>query len=85
MALGWYEAHTSVDNQLARLRMLLIMVHSVVEQAERVHIATCGSVAAPVALGSLARRAGRGRGAGVLRLFRSRQQHAVQKEATSRQ
>ena len=40
MALGWYEAHTSVDNQLARLRMLLIMVHSVVEQAERVHIAT---------------------------------------------
>jgi hypothetical protein len=29
-----------VDNQLARLRMLLIMVHSLVDQAERVHIAT---------------------------------------------
>ena len=29
-----------MDNQLARLRMLLIMVHSVVDQAERVHIAT---------------------------------------------
>ena len=40
VALGWYEAHTSVDNRLARLRMLLIMVHSVVDQGERVHIAT---------------------------------------------
>ena len=40
VALGWYEAHTSVDNQLVRQRMLLIMVHSVVDQTERVHIAT---------------------------------------------
>jgi signal transduction histidine kinase len=37
-AVGRYEAHASVDDQLERLRTLAIMVHSTVEAAEDVHI-----------------------------------------------
>jgi hypothetical protein len=36
---GRYDAHASVDGQLERLATLLVMVHSAVDEAERVHVA----------------------------------------------
>lgn len=36
---GRYDAHASVDDQLERLATLLVMVHSAVDEAERVHVA----------------------------------------------
>ena len=38
-AVGRYDAHAGADDQVERLGTLLLMVHSAVDEAERVHIA----------------------------------------------